>query len=541
VPIRNQPYNQPTPIDIQRELIKVQNRYSNLGTYKRDNPNNNGLQSFLYDPLQIVDNRYGTLRTADRFQNRSISPATLRRVASKAWIISICKLNMIRHIEPFLKPSTNKNLRGFIIKKKGEDISKACGKKSKEAGAIETFLLNTGFEEDDDREDTFIKYCTKIINDFFDIDQIATEIRYNRIGKPFDFWAIDAATIEKVIPGQDNPEKIKYVQVIDHIPCAFYTKKELIFDYQNARSDVLYSFYCYSYVEQAIDLITAFINTFAYNAGFFTENKLPRGMLLIDGDASQETIETIQDYIFELLSGNPTSQWRIPIVPSGHKKGEGGEIKWVQLSGNNKEMEFQTWLDTLISAICSLFGTSIDDIGLSNQKSQPLQKDSTKYELKENKSRVLGNILGYLQAYLNRIIAIINPDYELEFVGYECEGPKAVLDLAKTEIETYKTLNEMREEKGLKALDHEWADIPLNPQAVQLYNSEKMGGGMSGMEDVGDMDGMGGMSEEGADFGEDTEDDEETSEGDFGEDTEEGEFEKSLRRNKSKRTIRIVV
>jgi len=197
--------------------MKMQQRSANLGTYQRQNPNNNGLQSFLYDPLQLVDNRYGTLRTADRFQNRSISPTILRRVASKAWIISICKLNMIRHIEPFLKPSTNKNLRGFIIKKKGEDISKSAGKKSKEADAVESFLLNTGFEEDEDREDTFIKYCTKIINDFFDIDQIATEIRYNRIGKPFDFWAIDAATIEKVIPGQNNPEKIKYVQVINHM------------------------------------------------------------------------------------------------------------------------------------------------------------------------------------------------------------------------------------------------------------------------------------------------------------------------------------
>jgi hypothetical protein len=451
---------------------------------------------------------------------------------------------MIRHIEPFLKPSTNKNLRGFVTKKKGEDISNAYGKKSKEAAAIENFLLNTGFEEDEDREDTFIKYCTKILNDFFDIDQIATEIRYTRIEKPYDFWAIDAATIEKVIPGQDNPEKIKYIQVIDHIPCAAYTKKELIFDFQNARSDVLYSFYGYSYVEQAIDLITGFINTFAYNAGFFTENKLPRGMLLIDGDASQETIDSIQDYLFELLSGNPTSQWRIPIIPSGKKQNEGGQIKWVQLGGTNKEMEFQNWLDLIISGVCALFGTSIDDLGLHSAKSQPMFEGDGKHKFQENKSRVLGNVLGYLQSYLNRIIATVNPDYEIEFVGYEREDPKEVLELDKGEVETYKTLNEKREEKGLKPLEFDWADIPQNPQSVQLFMGSQ--GGMSGLTD---MEGMGGgeMGDD-MDFGEEIEGEDESQPagGDFGEENKQADEQTAksfLAPMKCKKTkaIRIVV
>jgi hypothetical protein len=532
-------------------------RNAKLGAYRRDAGNGNGLQSALYDPLSIVDNRYGTLRTADRSQNRSISCRTLRRVASKAWIISVCKLNVIRHIEPFLKPSTNKNLRGFVIKKKGEDISNAQGRKSKEAEIIENFLMKTGFEEDDDREDTFIKYCTKILNDMFDLDQITTEIRYTKIGKPYDFWAVDAATIEKVLPGQENPEKIKYIQVIDHIPYAFYTKDDMIFDYQNARTELQYSFYGYSYVEQCIDLITAFINTFAYNAGYFTENKLPRGMLLIDGDASQETVEMMEDYIYDIMSGNPTSQWRIPIIPSGRQKSEGSNtIKWVPLNGTNKEMEFQQWNDYLASAVCAVWGTSIDDIGLQTSKAQPLFDGEAKHKYTENKSRVLGNILGYLQAYLNRIIAKVNENFELEFVGYEKEDPKEILDQNKVEMETYKTLNEMREEKGLKAIDltqiKNAADLPMNPQMVQLFMQSQ--GGMSGMEDagaMGDMEGMEGDTgeesgeESPGDFGDENDqkagESPENEGGDFGDGGEarpKGDFGKSLGRNK---TIRIVI
>jgi len=518
----------------------MNNRYANLG-YLKNTANAGNIQSALYDPLQLLENNYGSLRTAERYQNRSISARTLRRIASKAWIISLCKLNIIRHIEPFLKPSTNKNLRGFVILKKGEDISNAYGKKSKEATAIENFLINTGFEEDDDREDTFIKYCTKILNDFFDIDQIATEIQYTAIGKPYAFWAIDAATIEKVLPGQVNPDKWKYIQVIDHLPYAAYKKNELIFDFQNARSELMYSFYGYSYVEQAIDLITGFINAFAYNSGFFTENKLPRGMLLIDGDVSQETMEAMIDYITEIMSGTVSNQYRIPILPSGFKRGEGGGIKWQQLGGSNRDMEFQGFLDLLISGVTALFGTSVDDIGLHSAKSQPMIDGDSKHKYQENKSRVLGNVLGYLQSYLNRIIAVVNPDYQLEFIGYEREDPKEIADLDKIELDTYKTLNEKREEKGLKALEYEWANIPMSPQVVQLYQSSQ--GGMSGMEDVGDDDLDGGEEDEETAWGEALNggDEPEEPKVDFGEDIKEtsDDVEKSL--HGKNKTIRIVV
>lgn len=234
------------------------------------------------------------------------------------------------------------------------------------------------------------------------------------------------------------------------------------------------------------------------------------------------------------------------------KKGEGnGGIKWQQLGGTNKEMEFQNWLDLIISGICALFGTSIDDLGLHSQKSQPMFEGDAKHKYQENKSRVLGNVLGYLQAYLNRIIATVNPDYEIEFVGYEREDPKEILDLDKGEVEAYKTLNEKREEKGLERLDYEWADIPQNPQTVQMYMGSQ--GGMSGMTDMEGMDGMGGGEMgEGMDFGEETEGGEDekqsaTGGGDFGEETEQPADDQTaksflaLMQRKKTKAVRIVV
>jgi hypothetical protein len=444
---------------------------------------------------------------------------------------------VIREIEPFLKPSTDRNIRGFVILKRGEDISKATGKKSSERETLEKFIMHTGFEEDPDRDDDFVKYCTKILRDLLEIDQIATEIQYTNAGKPCAFWAVDASTIERVLPGQENPDRLKYAQVIDGIPYAWYTKDEMIFDFQNPRTDLDYSFYGYSYVEQAIDLITSVINSFAYNAGFFTENKLPRGMLLIDGDADQETVEMMEDYICDIMSGNPSSQWRIPIIPSGFKKGEGGGIKFQQFGGNNREMEFQSWMEYLTSGVLSLFGSTMDKLGIQLQKAMPVVERDARPKIEASKSAILGHTLTFLQSYLNKIVEKVNPNFTLEFVGYERDDPKQILDVDKGEVDSYKTLNEKREEKGLKPLDYDWADIPMSPQATQLFQGSQMGGGM---EDMGDMDGEG----EG-DFGEDGEAPEESAP-DFGDSgNEEGgklapeSTEKSLSRQGN--TIRITI
>lgn len=490
------------PLDFKREikaLWQAQKRFDN-SEYKHESKN--GFQSSFFDEYIVQHNQYGNLRTADRRSNREIDPRTLRRVAKKAWIINICIKHIQNAITPYLKPSTNRNLRGFVVHKIGEDIAKAAGRKSDERTGIEQFIKNCGNDKDSNR-DSFQRFCMKIVRDSMVLDYCATEIGYTRAGKPYAFWAIDAGTIEQVLPGQNNPFDIRYVQLIQQIPKAYYPEGTLIVDYQNPRSDVEHSFYGFSLVEQAIDLVTSTINSFAYNAGFFTENKLPRGLLLIDGNMNQENVEQMEDYICDVMSGSPVNQWRIPIVPSGNK--ENG-IKWQPLGSTNKEMEFQGWIDFLTSAIVSLFGCSMEELGLHSSKSQPMFEHNDAPKIESSKSSILGTTLTFLQSYINRILEKFFPEYEFEFVGYERDDPKQILDLDKGEVESYKTLNEKRKEKGLEPLGYDFANIPLNPQAVQAFQSAQAQEQGSGMEDVDD-----GGETEGADFGEEADGIEEDS------------------------------
>lgn len=476
------------PIDIKREVEKLARRSARTDTGFFRHPTDQGNKSAFFDPYTSTQNSYGGLRTADGQLNREVDCRILRRVSKKAWIINVCISHIIKRIKPFLKPSTDRNYRGYVIHRIGENVRDVASRKTKEREIVEKFLQNTGYDEDSSR-DSFVKYCLKIIRDCLEIDQVATEIGYTVAGKPYAFWAVDGATIEKVLPDQDNPDRIRYIQIVNGIPTAFYPEGHLIFDYQNPRTDIDHSFYGYSAVEQVIDLITSTINTFIYNAGYFNENKLPKGMLLIDGNASQETVEQMEEYLYDIMSGSPANQWRIPIIPSGNgKSGDSNTIKWVQLGGNNREMEFKEWFDFLTSGVVAQFGCSMEELGLHSAKSQAMFEHNTSPEIEASKSLVLGDILAFLQQYLNRIIAIAFPGYELEFVGYERDDPKAILDITKGELESYKTLNEVRKEKGLKLIEADWADkCPANPQFVQMYQASQMqdgAGGMPGMDDV---------------------------------------------------------
>lgn len=450
-----------------------------------------GLRSLFYDPLLLDTHRFGPVHTVSPYYGRMITYRILRRVSEKAWILNLCISNLIKKIRPFLKPSTEENTRGFRITAQAakERASGMTAAEKKQAKALEDFLLHTGDIPDSLRADDLDKYVSKIIRDICQLDQIACELQRKQNGELCAFWAVDPATIEISLPLSEEATGITYVQVIDNIPYAYYPREGMIFDCMNPRTDIERAGYGYSVVEQAIDLITSSINTFMFNAGFFIENKLPRGLLLLNGDADSNEIETIEEYIVNIMSGTPSSQWRIPIIPAGKAGGSGArQLEWINLQGTNKEMEFQAWFDLQLSGIVGLFGFSMEDLGLHSQKSAPLIGGNSSPKIETSKSLVLGDMLSFLQKHFNRIIAEKNPAYTFEFIGYEKNDVKLILDLDKGEIESYKTIDEKRKEKGLPPFNEKWSKVPLNAQAVQMYQSEQAGAEGGGMIDEEDGD-----------------------------------------------------
>ena len=502
-------------------LLKGQVMREKLGIDygKRNLKQNSNLQSIFYDPFLVNVNMRGKEYTISPYY-QSISYKILRRISEKAWILNLCISNIIKKVRPFLKPLTEGNTRGFTIKKRyGKDGNKKHKmnlKEKEEARKLELFFMNTGDVEDSNRVDDLDKYVSKILRDLCQLDQIACEIQRTKAGDVCAFWAIDPGTIEITLPYSAEDTGIKYVQVINYIPYAYYKNEDLIFDCMNPRTDIERSGYGYSIVEQAIDLVTSAINTFVYNAGFFTENKIPRGFLLLNGDAEQEDVESMEEYIINIMSGSPSSLWKVPIIPSGeNKNGEGNRtLEWVKLQETNKEMEYQSWMDFQLSGIVGLFGLSMEDLGLHSQKSAPLIGNNTSPKIESSKSLVLGDMLSFLQKHFNKILKYKNPEYEFDFVGYERDDPKTIIDIDKEEMTSFKSLNEKREEKGYRSLDFSKiknpADLPMNPHVIQAWQgmqqeeqSEQNDG--YGMEEMENIEGL-----EGADYMEGIEDENKT-------------------------------
>ena len=490
--------------------------------------------SVFYDPYFVSDNAFNGIRTISRVQYGGIHCRTLRAVANKAWIINVCINHVTKKAKPFFKSVTDRNSRGFIIHKKDEDLTKGI-KEDKERDRIKDFILNCGDYEDSDRDD-FVKYAVKLLRDSLTIDQMATEIQYNNKGQPCAFFAVDGATIERVIADDKAKTDFRYLQIVDGMPAAGYTTDTMIFDFENPRTDIHHSMYGYSYVEQAVDLITSVINTFTYNAGNFTENRLPKGMLLINGDANDERVAEMEDYIAEIMSGGPVNQWRIPILPSG---GKDNSIEWKPLSGTNREMEFQGWLDYLTSGVVAMFGCSMDELGIQSQKSQTMFENGGKDRITASKSLILGDLLTFFESYMNKIVRKINPEYVFEFVGYERDDPSSIADLDEKECRTWKSINEKRAEKGLDPIDlgeiKNGADIPMNVQLVQLLQAAQAqagGDGMGGMngaeqgEAGGDENAWEDYEESAENGGENTETEENNSDGENKEESAESENER---------------
>lgn len=497
--------SKPEKIDVDK-LIKKRVAYNKMSEgnknifnayFFQENGKLHGADSVFFDPYYVASNSFENIRTISRIQYGGIHCKTLRAVAQKAWIINTCINHIQKKIKPFLKPVTDRNQRGFIIRKIDEDITKKL-KDDKQRDSIRDFIVNCGNYEDSDR-DSFVKYISKLVRDELTLDQIATEIQYNKKGEPIAFFAVDSATIEKVIAEDKANTDFRYLQVVEGMPAAGYTEDTMVFDFENPRTDIYHSQYGYSYVEQAVDLITSVINTFVYNSGNFTENKLPKGMLLVNGDPDADRVEEIEDYIAEIMSGGPLNQWRIPIIPSG---GKDETIEWKTMN-NNREMEFQAWLDYLTSGVVAMFGCSMDELGIQSQKSQAMFENGGTERISASKSLILGDLLTFFEQYINKIIKKINPEYCLEFVGYEKDNPNTVADLDEKEVRTWKSINEKRAEKGLEPIDlskiENGADIPMNVQLVQMFQAQQANGGMDGM-DMGDGGDFGGEDDGGEQF-----------------------------------------
>lgn len=465
-------------------------------------------KAYLIDPLQFTAN----LGYKDKLF--SLTYTTLRRMAKTPIINSIIKTRK-NQIADFAEPQADRYNTGFVIRKKpiGGVEQKMDNEDRKIANAITDFILNCGSSSSwtGDDFDTFIR---KIVEDSLTFDQMTFECVRNRRGKLEYFLATDASTFRMAESAfksdydnsffhrngagvfaneslRDLNKQIhgyypQYVQVYQNAVVNEFYPWELCFGVRNPSTWVEANGYGCSELEDLINVVTSLLWGDEYNRRFFSQGSAPKGLLRIKSGMNEKALQQFKQQWQAMISGVMQS-WKTPVVEA--------DVDWIDLQKNNRDMEYNAWMEYLIKLACAIYSIDPTEIGWDISRSagnSGLYEASQAERLQHSKDKGLYPILKFIQRKINKyIVEQINPDYEFVFMGLNGMTIEKELEMDIKKIGSFATVNEIREKWDMKKLD-ETGDIIENSVYFQAYNQKKqaemqkqqqeqMGGGFGNM------------------------------------------------------------
>ena len=437
----------------------------------------------------------------------------LRLVERRNGIVaSIITLGIQQALE-FSHISHDKDIPGweFILK---DDKKTPSSTQKKQKEFLENFLKNTfvsnynGYQVPNDTiKDLLIKY----VRDRTLIDKVVWEIERNKKGEAVALWVLDGATILPVLPGgfygsasqvgigaaynklseEIRRAKLDEVPPLDEIAyiqeliygvsgggvAATFRESDLIYDLGNELNEIQ----CYkqglSVVEKANTAIVAFINSLTFNSNGLSRGAVPKIALAMGKESgyTQEQLEDAQDEWaanFEAMDG----QWNIPLL--------NGDAKVLNLLPNNRDMEYQKYMEFTAALTCSICGVDSAELGLRLNQAQNVMSENTDGKQIFSKNRGVRERLGGFAYIVNRFLKISGYDFADDFMfkfnGLSTEDKSFEADLRKKAVETDTSINELRAEKDLPP--DPYGDIILNPQYIQYRMQKEQAAEMAAQE-----------------------------------------------------------
>jgi len=423
-------------------------------------------KSYIIDPLDF-DSSFGY-----KDKPFMMSYYMLRSMSKTPVINAIIKTRK-NQIADFAEPQADKYSTGFIVQKKarlGEKMKKPTTQELKTVEYITEFLLNCGASNSWDNDD-FETFIRKITEDSLVFDQMCFEVVRGKSGKPFEFFATDAATFRIADSFVDDEYKAKerqrikgyypnYVQVLnDEIKAEFYPW-ELCFGVRNPSTSVHNVGYGISELEELITTVTSMLWAEEYNRKFFSQGSAPKGLLRVKGQVNEKELSAFRQQWNSMITG-VANAWKTPIIDA--------DIDWIDLQKNNRDMEYNAWMEFLIKISCAVYSIDPNEIGFAinnSPGSQPTFESNNEGRIKHSKDKGLYPMLKFIQRNINKfIVSQIDPDYEMLFVGLNGMTIQEELDIEIKKLTNFQTVNETRMKYDMD--DVEGGDMILNPTFTQ--------------------------------------------------------------------------
>lgn len=129
-----------------------------------------------------------------------------------------------------------------------------------------------------------------------------------------------------------------------------YDRHQLLVAPSMNRTDINLNGYWPSKVEMALEVILTFINTWDYNASFFTRGMMAEFILGVSGNVHDDDVDAFADMLRDATQGVKRA-WQPPIMPLP----EGGAIEKIDLKPANREMMYEVFQSLQIALATSIY------------------------------------------------------------------------------------------------------------------------------------------------------------------------------------------
>lgn len=444
-------------------------------------------KSWSFDPQHLAWVYAGDVPSEAHPGTLGLDYGTFMTVA-RIPIIGAILQTRIQQVGEFSQPQPTPYSVGFRIRLR--DLKKEPTRaQQKRAEEIQAIILRAGGKFQVGGFDAFLRMITR---DALTYDQANFEILPTEGSargakyEPWGFIPVDAMTIRKARPspkaietGRWNPDETAFVQVIDHKVRNEYAQDELAWGIRRPRTWTYANGYGYPEIEELLSVITDLMNAQTFNAANFRTGIHSSALLTLFSAMDDTHFRALQRQLIAGLHG-PRNSKRLAMIQlnpgiDGQPK---DDLRSIPLSKSNKDMEYGTWINWLLKIACACYQMDPAELGFvfgNEGQTSSLGQAGPAERVWASKERGLRPLLRCIQQWLNIwVINKLDPEYMLEFVGFDSLSESEKVDLDIKAIRAYKTIDEVRAEHDLEPRGDELGDLILDPTFYQAWSQMRM-------------------------------------------------------------------
>lgn len=331
-----------------------------------------------------------------------------------------------------------------------------------------------------DPDATLEGFVRSFMRDSLIWDQACAEKVRTRGRKLAGFQALDGSTIRRMKPsaeerraGRRDPDKLAFVQVVNNKIAANWQARDFMFCIRRPRTALWAAGYGYPELDELINVVTWMLSADSYNAANFKNGMHSSGLIALVTKMNPSLFRAFRREFYAMLKGASQAK-KTPLIQLDPENKE--DIKFVNLSQTNKDMEFKEWREDLRKLACALFLMDPAELGYvygNEGQSGSLSQQGPGDRILASRERGLRPLLRALQSWINRkIISEIAPEYEFMFAGFDASTATEKLDNAIKRLK-FSTYNEVRADFDLPEIKTKTAEAIGDPTYVNALQQEQ--------------------------------------------------------------------